>query len=104
MHTRYADHILVIRNQSIPGNTPGFRPHSSRNEPWAFPGADAFNVEFTRNTGSQVHFPTPDEWISKFNPDVLIAFFGYSESLKEPEGVETYKAEINAFNDHTRNQ
>src|SRR5690625_5883849 len=61
LHTRYPDHNLLIRNQSIPGNTPGFRPHSSRNEPWAFPGADAFNVEFTRNTGSQGHFPTPDE-------------------------------------------
>lgn len=104
LHTRYPDHNLLIRNQSIPGNTPGFRPHSSRNEPWAFPGADAFNVEFTRNTGSQGHFPTPDEWISKFNPDVLIAFFGYSESFRGPEGVETYKAELNAFIDHTRNQ
>src|SRR5690625_5349299 len=31
LHTRYPDYNLLIRNQSIPGNTPGFRPHSSRN-------------------------------------------------------------------------
>src|SRR5690625_3993910 len=104
LHTRYPDHNLLIRNQSIPGNTPGFRPHSSRNEPWAFPGADAFNDEFTRNTGRQGHFPTPDEWISKFNPGVLIAVFGYSDSYRGPEGAETCKAELNALIGHARDQ
>lgn len=104
LHTRYPDHNLLIRNQSIPGNTPGFRPHSSRNEPWAFPGAESFHPEFTRETGSEGHFPTPDEWIAKFNPDVLIAFFGYNESFRGSQGVDNYKAELRAFIEHTHNQ
>ena len=43
MHLRYSDSTLFIRNMADPGNTPGFRPHSSRNEPWAFPGAEKFH-------------------------------------------------------------
>src|SRR5690625_3298779 len=65
LHSMYPDHNLLIPKQSIPGTTPVFRPHSSRNEPWAFSGADSFNVEFTRNTGNQGHYHTPNEWISK---------------------------------------
>jgi len=104
LHLRYPGHSLLIRNQSEPGDTPGFRPHSSRDIPWAFPGAEQFQTEYTTNTGSEGHFPEPDEWISKFNPEVLIAFFGFSESFRGEEGVENYKAELDAFIRHTREQ
>jgi mono/diheme cytochrome c family protein/glucose/arabinose dehydrogenase len=101
LHVRYPEYSLLIRNQSIPGDTPGFRPHSSRNTPWAFPGAEQFQTDYARDSGSEGHFPYPDEWISKFNPNVLIAFFGYNESFRGPEGLETYKAELDAFIRHS---
>lgn len=104
MHLRYPDYSLLIRNQSIPGDTPGFRPHSSRDNPWAFPGAEAFQTELATNSGSQGHFPSPDEWIAKFAPDVIIAFFGYNESFQGEEGLENYKAELDAFIRHTQSQ
>ena len=43
LQLRYADSLLFIRNMCDGGNTPGFRPHSSRNSPWAFPGASDGN-------------------------------------------------------------
>lgn len=104
LHLRYPSHSLLIRNMSDPGNTPGFRPHASRDTPWAFPGAEQFQTELATNSGSEGHFPTPDEWISKFNPDVIIALFGYSESFEGEEGVENYKAELDAFIRHTQQQ
>lgn len=104
LHLRYPDHSLVIRNMSEPGDTPGFRPHSSRDTPWAFPGAEQFQTEYTTNSGSEGHFPEPDEWISKFNPGVLIAFFGFSESFQGEQGLENYKAELDAFVRHTLSQ
>ena len=45
MHLRYPDSSLFIRNMADPGNTPGFRPHSGRYSPWAFPGAEKFQTE-----------------------------------------------------------
>jgi len=107
LHVRYPGHSLLIRNQSIPGDTPGFRPHSSRNTPWAFPGAGQFHTDLVTDSVSQWgqlsegHFPYPDEWISKFNPNVLIAFFGYNESFRGEQGLQTYKAELSAFIEHT---
>src|SRR5690625_3480939 len=46
LHLRHPEHQLFIRNMSRPGNTPGFRPHSSRDSAWGFPGADQFYPEF----------------------------------------------------------
>jgi len=42
MQVRYPDSLLYIRNMCDGGDTPGFRPHASRNLPWAFPGAEKF--------------------------------------------------------------
>ncbi|MEM7387719.1 MAG: hypothetical protein AAF514_22520, partial [Verrucomicrobiota bacterium] len=33
---------VFIRNMCDEGNTPGFRPHSGRPSPWAFPGAEKY--------------------------------------------------------------
>ncbi|MBV2226594.1 MAG: c-type cytochrome [Sphingobacterium mizutaii] len=104
LQTRFPDYNLFIRNICSPGNTPGFRPHPSRNSPWAFPGAEKFNPEFDINTGSEGHFPTEDEWLIELNPDVILGFFGYNESFRGPEGIEDFKGEIAAFIDHTKSQ
>ncbi len=75
MQLRYPDSSLFIRNMADPGNTPGFRPHSSRKEPWAFPGADKFYKNALGNkSGSIGFFPTEDEWLTNLEADVVLAF------------------------------
>ncbi|MBT8185331.1 MAG: c-type cytochrome [Eudoraea sp.] len=104
MHLRYPDSLLFIRNMCDGGNTPGFRPHSSRNSPWAFPGAEKFQTELANDSGSIGDFPSEDDWLSALKADILIAFFGYNESFEGPEGLENFKAELHAFIEHTLNQ
>ncbi|MCJ7465846.1 MAG: SGNH/GDSL hydrolase family protein [Maribacter sp.] len=104
MQLRYPDSLLFIRNMCDGGNTPGFRPHSARNSPWAFPGAEKFQTELANPSGSIGHFPTEDEWLTELNADIIIAFFGYNESFEGPKGLENYKAELHAFIQHTLQQ
>src|SRR5690606_13641634 len=82
----------------------GFRPHSSRNSPWAFPGAEVFQTELAQKSGSIGHFETEDEWLTRLKADVIIAFFGYNESFQGREGLENYKEELQAFIQHTLKQ
>ena len=104
MQLRYPDHMLYIRNMCDGGNTPGFRPHASRVSPWAFPGAEKFQTELAQKSGSQGFFETEDQWLSRLKADVIIAFFGYNESFAGPQGLENYKAELDAFIKHTLKQ
>jgi len=104
MHLRYPDSLLYIRNMCDGGNTPGFRPHSGRHSPWAFPGAEKFQKELARNSDSQGQYETPDQWIEKHKADIIIAFFGFNESFQGKEGLENYKAELDAFIKHTLSQ
>ena len=104
MHLRYPDSLLFIRNMCDGGDTPGFRPHSGRPSPWAFPGAEAFQTELARNSGSEGHFETPDQWLTRLEADIIIAFFGYNESFQGEQGLSTYKAELEAFIRHTLSQ
>lgn len=101
LHMRYPDSLLFIRNLCDPGDTPGFRPHAGRPTPWAFPGAEAFHSELAQPSGSEGHFPYPDEWLSNFRTDIIIAFFGYNESFDGPAGLERFKGELDAFIRHT---
>ena len=73
---RYPDLQLYIRNMCDGGDTPGFRPHSGRVSPWAFPGAEKFQTELARKSGSEGHFETPDQWITRHKADVLLAQTG----------------------------
>lgn len=95
---------LVIRNMCDEGNTPGFRPHPGRRSPWAFPGAEKFQTELAKGTGSQGDFDTPDQWITRLKADTIIAFFGFNSSFAGPQGVDNYKAELTAFIRHTLGQ
>jgi len=104
MHVRYPDSLLTIRNMCDGGNTPGFRPHSGRVSPWAFDGAEQFQTELAKNSDSRGHLEQPDEWITRLGADVILAFFGYSESFEGPDYVDTYKAELDAFIKHTLSQ
>jgi mono/diheme cytochrome c family protein/glucose/arabinose dehydrogenase len=104
MQLRYPDSLLFIRNMGDGGNTPGFRPHSSRKSRWAFPGAEKFQDELAHKDQSIGQFPTPDEWLTSLEADVIIAFFGYSESFDGAAKVANYKAELSAFIDHTLSQ
>jgi len=104
MHLRYPDSMLYIRNMCDGGDTPGFRPHSGRESPWAFPGAEKFQTELATNSGSVGHLESPDEWITRHEADIILAFFGYNESFEGKAGLENYKAELDAFVKHTLSQ
>ncbi|WP_370725494.1 PVC-type heme-binding CxxCH protein [Fibrella aquatica] len=109
MQVRYPDANLYIRNMCDGGDLPGFRPHSSRNTPWAFPGAEKFRQrpaenELTNNAESEGHLEYPDQWLTRLKADVIVAFFGYNESFQGKDGVANYKAELEAFIKHTLSQ
>ncbi|CAG5004108.1 hypothetical protein DYBT9275_03300 [Dyadobacter sp. CECT 9275] len=104
MQVRYPDRSLFIRNMCDGGDTPGFRPHASRNSPWAFPGAEKFQTEYANNSASEGHFEYPDQWLTRLKTDVIVAFFGYNESFQGPAGLANYKAELDAFIKYTLSQ
>ena len=104
LHLRFPDSMLYIRNMCDGGNTPGFRPHSGRKSPWAFPGAEKFQTELARNSDSQGDYESPDQWLTRHKADIIIAFFGYNESFAGREGLDNYKAELEAFIQYTLNQ
>lgn len=104
MQLRYPDSALYIRNMCDGGDTPGFRAHSGRVSPWAFPGAERFQTELARNSDSQGFYETPDEWITKHKTDIILAFFGFNDSFQGPAGLENYKAELDTFIKHTLKQ
>jgi len=104
MQLRNPDKNLFIRNLSDPGDTPGFRPRSGTNDPWVFPGAEDFQEEYATPSGSIGHFEKPDEWLARLQTDIIIAFFGSNESFQGVDGLENYKAELDAFIKHTLRQ
>ena len=104
MHLRFPNHQLFIRNMCDGGNTPGFRPHSGRFSPWAFLGAEKFQTELGNFSNSQGHFETPDQWLTRLQTDIVLAFFGYNESFEGEEGLANFEGELEAFIQHTLNQ
>src|SRR5688572_22111994 len=104
LQLRYPDSLLYIRNMCDGGNTPGFRPHSGRQSPWAFPGAEKFQSELAKSPHSEGFYESPDQWITRHKADIIIAFFGYNESFQGEAGLENYKAELDSFIKHTLHQ
>ncbi|MFT5131054.1 MAG: glucose/arabinose dehydrogenase/lysophospholipase L1-like esterase, partial [Rhodothermales bacterium] len=107
MHRRYPTQHLFIRNTCDEGDTPGFRPHSARNNPWAFPGANAFrSLEKAKDrwgsghVGSG-HYKSSEQWLESLAPDVIVAFFGYNESFSGATGLASFRAELEGFVAHT---
>ncbi len=101
LHLRYPENNLMVRNMCDGGDTPGFRPHSARFAPWAFPGAEKFQSEFANPSQSEGHIETHDQWMSRLKMDVVIGLFGYSESYEGKANIANYKAELEAFIMHT---
>ncbi|MBZ5856099.1 PVC-type heme-binding CxxCH protein [Flavihumibacter profundi] len=104
LQVRYPDSLLYIRNMCDGGNTPGFRPHSGRPTPWAFPGAEKFQTELAKSPESEGFYEYPDQWITNHKADIIIALFGFNESFQGEAGLENYKAELDAFIIHTLQQ
>ena len=104
LHLRFPDSLLFIRNMCDGGNTPGFRPHSGRKTPWAFPGAEKFQTTLAQSSGSEGTFESPDEWLTQLKADIILAFFGYNESFEGQDGINNFKAELDAFLQHSTQQ
>jgi mono/diheme cytochrome c family protein/glucose/arabinose dehydrogenase len=108
LHLGNPDKELVIRNLCDEGDTPGFRPHSARSNPWAFPGADKFHPPLSKakdrwgsgnvGTGSM---PTQEEWLKRMKADIVIAFFGETSSFNGQAGLTNFKGELRVFIEHT---
>ncbi len=47
-------------------------------------------------------FGTPDEWLTKVQPSVVFAFFGYNESFAGPAGVAKFKQELETYLNNVR--
>lgn len=103
LYLRYPEHDLMFRNLCDPGDTPGFRPHSSRNTPWVYPGAKRHyeGTGLDRKETSQGEYPTPEQWLEETEADIILGFFGYSESFGGQEGLGAFKADLRSWVDFT---
>lgn len=107
---RFAAQRLVVRNLCDDGDTPAFRAHSGRNSPFAFPGAEQFfPLSKAKDRWGSGHSgagfaETPDQWLTRVKAEVVIAWFGYGESFAGAEGVAAFRAELEAWLDHTAAQ
>ena len=101
LQVRFPQHRLFIRNMCDGGNTPGFQAHSARFSPFAFQGAQQYykGTGLDRDSDPQGAFPTPDEWLTRAEADIILGFFGWSESFDGPERLETFKEELGAWID-----
>lgn len=97
---RFPEHGLIFRNMGHVGDTPGFRPHPSRNSQWAFPGAEKFHPDKQIHKGKGF-YGTPDQWLTHLKADTIVAFFGYNESFDGSAKVGNFEAELEAWVQHT---
>ena len=110
MHLRYPSSRLFIRNMCDEGNTPAFRPHSARNDPWPFPGAEKYRTlgqakdRWGSGHAGRGFYEKPDQWLTRLKADVIVAFFGFNESFEGGAGLDRFKAELADFINHTRSQ
>ena len=96
---------LTIRNLCDEGNTPGFRPHPSREQDgqYAFPGArELIHRNLQADTKPKGHFPTPDQWLADLKTDVVLCFFGFNSSFDGSNQLGRFKKELDAFLKHTK--
>ena len=79
LHARYPDHQLVVRNLGFSADEVAFRPRL-------------------------LNFGSSDHHLSMAKADVVIAFFGFSESFRGEEGLQRFRAELEEFIRHTGSQ
>uniref|UniRef100_UPI0025884105 SGNH/GDSL hydrolase family protein n=1 Tax=Algoriphagus sp. TaxID=1872435 RepID=UPI0025884105 len=104
MHLRYPDSTLFIRNLCDPGDTPGFRPRSASQDPWAFPGAEEFQDEYATYSDSQGFLEKPDQWLTRLKADIVVGFFGFNESFQGKDKLQNFKDELEAWVIHSKAQ
>ncbi|MDG1139392.1 MAG: c-type cytochrome [Opitutales bacterium] len=105
LYLRFPTLDLTIRNLCDEGNTPGFRPHPSRNqeEQYAFPGAEKFiHKDLLASTRPAGFFDTPDEWLSRLKSNTILCFFGFNSSFDGIHQLPRFKKELDAFIRHTK--
>ena len=105
LYLRFPKLDLTIRNLCDEGNTPGFRPHPSReqNEQYAFPGAEKLiHSDLLAHTTPQGFFDTPDEWLSRLQSNIILCFFGFNSSFDGIHQLPRFKKELDAFVKHTK--
>jgi mono/diheme cytochrome c family protein/glucose/arabinose dehydrogenase len=107
---RFAGRNLVIRNLCDDGDTPGYRDHSGRNSPLAYPGAEklyplskAKDIWGSGQAGSGFA-ATSDQWLAGIKADVIIAWFGYAESFNGAAGIAAFRKDLEGWLDHTARQ
>ena len=104
LHLRFPALNLTIRNLCDEGNTPGFRPHPGREQQaqYAFPGAkELINKKLQATSGPKGHFESPDQWLTRLESDVVLAFFGFNSSFDGKRELGRFKNELDAFLKHT---
>ncbi len=72
LHAKFPEHELVVRNLGFSGDEVAVRQRSE-------------------------DFGTPEQWLSKEGADVILAFFGFNESFRGPEGLAGFEQELEAF-------
>ena len=110
LQRRFAGRELVIRNLCDDGDTPGYRDHSGRNSPFAYPEAAKLYPlskakDFWGSGHAGVGFAqSADEWLKGLKTDILLAWFGYAESFKGAAGVAAFRADLEGWLEHTSRQ
>jgi len=110
LQRRFAGRELVIRNLCDDGDTPGYRDHSGRNSPFAYPEAAKLYPlskakDFWGSGHAGVGFAqSADEWLKGLKTDILLAWFGYAESFKGAAGVAAFRADLEGWLEHTSHQ
>lgn len=79
LHTRYPKHDLSVRNLGFSGDELTTRLRSAQ-------------------------FGSPDEWLTATGTDVVFAFFGFNESFAGEAGLPKFRADLEEFLKHTKNQ
>jgi mono/diheme cytochrome c family protein/glucose/arabinose dehydrogenase len=110
LQRRFAGRDLIIRNLCDDGDTPGYRDHSGRNSPYAYPGADKLYPlskakDFWGSGHAGVGFSqSPDEWLKGLKADIILGWFGYAESFQGAAGVAAFKTDLEGWIQHTAAQ
>jgi glucose/arabinose dehydrogenase/mono/diheme cytochrome c family protein len=110
LHTRFASRDLQIRNLCNDGDTPGYRDHSGRSNPFAYPGAERFYpLSKAKDTWGSGHAgsgfaETPDQWLSALKADVVLGWFGFAESFRGAVGLADFRSELEGWLGHTAAQ
>ena len=79
LHARFPEHELVVRNLGYSADEIAFRPRS-------------------------LNFGSPDDHLTMWQADVILAFFGFNESFAGPGGLEKFKTDLTEFIQHTKEQ